>query len=326
MKGHKLAIMAVQETHLDNDMLLSITNCFGKRLTIINSKLPERPRTSAGVAFVINRALIAPRDLEITELIEGHALAIKFKWHNKDDVLLLNIYAPNNRNEHPAFWETIDTKRRSKGLRCPDLMLGEFNLTEENIDRTPAHLDDVSAITALRNLRQCLGIEDTWRHAFPHDRCFTYQATTGNRTAIKARLDRIYTSENASKALYDWKFSQMSVPTDHWMVSVKYAPNHAPYLGKGCWTMQILELKNDDLMKHIIERSMTLQSDIKGPEGNQLPENTNNPQSLWAEFKNNITKITKDHCSKTRAKLTKKIKAMEHNLKNLAKNPNIDIQ
>ena len=152
MKEHKLAILAVQETHLDDDMLHSINECFGKRLTVINSKSQEHPCLSAGVAFVINRALVAPKELEIMELIEGRALAIKFKWHNDDDILLINIYVPNNRGDHPIFWETIDSKCRSKGLRRPDLMLGDFNLTEDKIDRTPAHLDDTTAIAALRNL------------------------------------------------------------------------------------------------------------------------------------------------------------------------------
>ena len=91
-------------------------------------------------------------------------------------------------------------------------MLGDFNLTEERIDRTLAHLDDVNAIEALRNLRQCLDIEDSWQHAFPHDRCFTYWATNGGQ-AIKSSLDRIYTSKEVTKSIYDWKFTQMSVLT-----------------------------------------------------------------------------------------------------------------
>ena len=248
MKESKTAILALQETHLDDTTLLSVNECFGKRISIVNSKLPGNPRASAGVAFVINRSLVAPKELEVTELIEGHALAIKFKWHGDRDILLINIYAPNNKNAHPEFWEMVDTKRRSKGLRRPDILLGDFNVTEEPIDRAPAHLDNTEAIAALRNLRQCLGMEDTWRHAFPHDRAFTYRATT-NGHSIKSRIDRIYTSREAANATFDWKNSQTSVPTDHWMVSVKYAPTHAPFIGKGWWTMQIPELKNKDLLK-----------------------------------------------------------------------------
>ena len=115
-------------------MLLSIDKCFGKRLSIVNSKLPGNPRVSARVAFVINRSLVAPQNLEATALIEGHALAIKLKWHGNEEILLINVYAPNDKSAHPDFWETIDAKRRSKGLRRPEILLGDFKVTEEPID------------------------------------------------------------------------------------------------------------------------------------------------------------------------------------------------
>ena len=72
-----------------------------------------------------------PKELTATELIEGHALAIKSKWHHEDEIVLINVYAPNNRNDHLAFWERIDMERCFKGLRCPDIMLGDFNITKE---------------------------------------------------------------------------------------------------------------------------------------------------------------------------------------------------
>ena len=323
MKENKIAVLALQETHLDNSLLHSIDNCFGKRLSVINSNLSENPRASAGVAFVINRALVAPKDLESMELIEGRALAIKFKWHNDEEIVLLNIYAPNDRKTHPAFWETIDTKRRSKGLRRPDMMLGDFNVTEEPIDRTPAHLDDVDAIAALRNLRQCLALEDTWCHAYPHERAFTYCAQNNER-AIKSRLDRIYTSKEAAPVMFEWKISQTSVLTDHWMVSAKYAPSQAPYIGNGRWTMQIPELENDSLIKRLVERGMTLQGQLNDPTINQAPRGGENPQTLWSSFKNDIVKITKKQCAESRGKLAKKIKNLEYDIKTLTRNPDLD--
>src|ERR1700761_1952303 len=185
-------------------------------------------------------------------------------------------------------------------------MLGDFNITEEQIDRAPAHLDNTNAIAALRNLCQCLGLEDSWRHAFPQDRCFTFR-TTNHGQAIKSRLDRIYTSCEAGKASYDWKMCPTSVPTDHWLVSTKYAPAHAPYIGKGRWTMQIPEIKNNELMKQIINRGMTLQSDLKATEGVNRTNDPHKPQSLWSDFKHDLTSIAKKHCHESRRKLTKKI-------------------
>ena len=178
MKVNKTVILALQETHLNNTLVHSINECFRKRLTVINYKLPTNPQALAGVVFVIDRTLISVKELEVKELIEGCALAIKFKWHENEELLIMSVYAPNNRSEHPNFWEQIDAKRQSKGLRHPNILLGDFNQTEEPIDRSPAHLDDANAIVALRNLQQCLGLEDTWCHAFPHERCFTFHANT----------------------------------------------------------------------------------------------------------------------------------------------------
>ena len=40
---NKIAILALQETHLDKELLHNVHSCFGKRLHIINSPLPMNP-------------------------------------------------------------------------------------------------------------------------------------------------------------------------------------------------------------------------------------------------------------------------------------------
>jgi len=102
--NEKIAILAIQETHLDQKLLEQVQSCFGKNLEIINSPLPENPRASAGVAFVINKALIRPKEYTITELVPGRATALEVKWLEQCSTSIFNIYAPHNRNEQPAFW------------------------------------------------------------------------------------------------------------------------------------------------------------------------------------------------------------------------------
>ena len=247
MSKNKVAILAVQEMHLDASLLINIDDCFGKKLRVLNSELPGNPRASAGVAFVLNKTLIQPKEISTYELIKGRALALKMKWHESEEILIFNIYAPNDKSENKAFWEEVDEKRRAKNLKRPDFMLGDFNLTEEEIDRSPPHLDDTRAIDALRNLRQCLNLQDTWRHQFPNERCFTYRATN-NGQHVSSRLDRIYTAQDAAKYTFDWRMTQTSVPTDHWMVTMKYAPKSAPYIGKGRWTWHTPSLEDRKLM------------------------------------------------------------------------------
>lgn len=76
ISDYKIAILALQETHLDAALLRDIDACFGKRLSVINSQDPNNPRASVGVAFVINKTLIAPKEITTYELVEGRAIAL----------------------------------------------------------------------------------------------------------------------------------------------------------------------------------------------------------------------------------------------------------
>jgi len=258
---------------------------------------------SAGVAFVINKALIAHSELMTYELIEGHALAIKVKWHENKETVLINIYAPNNKSDHQPFWEQIDTKRRSKGVRKPNFMLGDFNLTEDTIDRSPPHQDDMNAIEALRNLHQNLEIQDTWRHAFPSEHAFTFRANN-NGTHRKSRLDRIYTSIEAAKLTFQWKMCYTSVLTDHWLVSMKYAPIETLTIGKGRWTWLLSSLKDQALLEKLEKRGIVFMGDLERLQRERTTRETDNPQTLWNSFKSDIRKIAKAHCRESWSKLT----------------------
>ncbi len=50
--------------HLDEECLAIINSCFSKNFTTHNSSMPGNPWRSGSVAFLINKALIAPEKLE----------------------------------------------------------------------------------------------------------------------------------------------------------------------------------------------------------------------------------------------------------------------
>ncbi|KAH8982304.1 Endonuclease/exonuclease/phosphatase [Lactarius deliciosus] len=322
---NKIAILATQETHLNRELLQNINACFGKHLAVINSHSQTNPRSSAGIAFVINKSLINPKEISTYELIKGRAIALKLKWHENQEIILINVYAPNNKSEHQNFWEEIDSKHRAKILHRPDFMLGDFNLTEDAIDRCPARLDDVGAIEALRNLRQCLDLKDQWRHQYPNECSFTYWANV-NGTHIKSHIDRIYTSSKAAKFTFNWRMKQTSVPTNHWMVIAKYAPTSAPYIsdGNGRWTWQKSSLKDKELMDQVVERGIVLQKDLNSYQVKNTPRETMNPQKLWSAFKDDVMEMAKKHGKVLQAKTTKKLKAIEKDLKSLTNHPDLD--
>ena len=176
--------------------------------------------------------------------------------------IIVNIYAPNDRAAHLPFWNRVDEVRQNKGIPKPDFVLGDFNVTEEQIDRFPARLDDQNAIEALRDLRHAWEVHDAWRVAFPSEKTYTYRANT-NGGQIKSRLDRIYVARQATPMTYDWKITPSPVPTNHWLVAVKYAPKDAPEIGKGRWTLPIRMLNDAKLIEAIIARGIRLQNDLE---------------------------------------------------------------
>jgi len=158
----KIAILVIQESHLDQQMAEQLGRNFEKNLKILNSADPDNPQATAGVSFIINRQLIDPDEMEMHKLILGRAAILKIRWLKTCIATILNVYAPNNRSEHTGFWAKILTNRQSKCLPIPDLTLGDFNVTEDAIDRMPPRLDDESVIAALREVRHKWEIRDTW--------------------------------------------------------------------------------------------------------------------------------------------------------------------
>jgi hypothetical protein len=47
------------------------------------------------------------------------------------------------------------------------------------------------------------------------------------------RLDKIYIVRQASSMTFSWITGPSPVPTDHWLVAVKYTSKDAPIIGKG---------------------------------------------------------------------------------------------
>ena len=314
MHTEKIAILAIQESHLDHDMTEILRNSFEKNLVILNSTHPDTPRATAGVSFVINKQLVEPEEIEMTELIPGRAAMLKMKWLKSCSATLLNVYAPNERGEHANFWAKIMMERRAKHLPIPDLTMGDFNVTEDAIDRMPPKLDDASAIAALREVRHTWDIRDTWRQANPTEKAFTYKAQTrGER--IQARLDRIYVSKKAEPCTFDWDIKDTAIPTDHAMVSVRFAPTNAPQMGKGRWTMPLSLLDNEKLLEKLADQGTILQSNLTRDRIERTDRQIANPQTHWEAFKNAIRKATKEVAKEHLYKITSHIKAIERDLR-----------
>src|SRR6266478_234625 len=177
-------------------------------------------------------------------------------------------------------------------------MLGDFNVTKDTIDRSPPHLDDLNVIATIRDKRHQWGLLDSWRHAYPNYKVFTYRAIS-NDQPIKSCLDRIYTTAQVAQHSFNWQHSATPVPTDHWLVSVKFAPCDTPYIGSGRWTWSISSLKNKKLTTTIADRGVKLQIDIENTTQEPIDREITNPQLLWSEYKEDIRAAAKHHNKET---------------------------
>jgi exonuclease III len=162
LRTNKIAILALQETHLDEDSVETIKMCFGKSFDLLYSSDPHTPQSKAGVAIAINKALIPVKDTHLHIIVPGHAMMIQLKWPDNTPLSILNIYAPVKKNEQPEFWATIETERRMKCLPRPDFLLGDFNITKDALDRAPPKHDNRQATDTLRDIRLSWEIQDQW--------------------------------------------------------------------------------------------------------------------------------------------------------------------
>ncbi|KAG1797202.1 Endonuclease/exonuclease/phosphatase [Suillus variegatus] len=229
VRDKKIGVLCLQETHLTTDHHNQIDTLFSRHLRVLSTSDPIRPGNSAGIAFVLNKEITNTMDATMKVLIPGRAAVLSLKWHNNETINIMNIYAPNNANEHRNFWEKINSEWSRTHTGNIDFMVGDFNITEEPIDRAPARYDQESATEALRELRSTLNLQDTWRIENPNRRMFTFSS---NHNTL-SRLDRIYTSTRHVESMMDWDSHISHIPTDHHMVSARFAPPGLPHIGKG---------------------------------------------------------------------------------------------
>ena len=323
IRTERIAILALQETHLDEGRLNDIQRCFGKSFDIFSSSDSENPRGSAGVAFLINKALLAPISVKTHVLKQGRAIMMRIKWSDNNEVTIVNIYAPNNVREQPTFWAQIDLERRAKNLPKPEFVLGDFNLTEEPLDRSPPVMNNRQAIDALRETRHDWGVQDQWRHDNPNGRIYTFQQIREG-TYRYARLDRIYTATRHANHLFEWKANPSTVPTDHWMVSVKFAPKDAPLIGGGRWTWPLTSMNNEKLIDKVINNGIKIQAKIEEATNTPIDQRQEDPQIIWKNFKTDITTIAKKELKNEKQKTHTKLRRLEEDIKSITNNPEID--
>ena len=111
VRDNKITILALQETHLNQEQTDNINTMFQDTLHVLASADPEN-HTSKGVALVINKRLLGIRDIDHYGLLPGRALLASIPWNLQNRTNILNIYALNIRKMGRHWHDQLDITNR----------------------------------------------------------------------------------------------------------------------------------------------------------------------------------------------------------------------
>jgi hypothetical protein len=241
-------------------------------------------------------------------MIPGRALLARIPWHGDLLLTVLNIYTPNNHTESEAFFKELKLKFETKAFPLPDLMMGDFNVVEDAIDRLPAHTDHEETTQALYDLRALLGLKDGWRQYNGNDKGYTYLQKAN---MIHSQIDRIYATAKILKPSNEWNISPSPINTDHSLVSAKISNPGLPEQGNGWWQMPMFLLRDQEFQKEAKKLAKNLENSI-----DNLTKRTHlaNPQILHKEFKTKIKDLAIRRAKQAVPKMENRIKRLETEL------------
>ncbi|KAI0654609.1 Endonuclease/exonuclease/phosphatase [Cubamyces menziesii] len=281
LRERKIAILALQETHLDAVGAEAVLRLFGDYLDVLFSAYPENETGACGVAFVMNKRLLKDAAYSAEELSPGRAILLTVNWPADQPLRLVNAYGPNGSSENAALWDNLS--RRPEWTRAPvDALLGDFNVVEDALDRLPARLDPANARASLGALLGQASLRDLWREQHPTTKSYTYlHASTGSQS----RLDRIYVRLHAMREFDDWDLVEPGLPTDHLLVMASLYDQKAPFVGKGRWAMP-KHLLSDAALVDDMKRLAKAMIDALDALGDRT--NARNPQTVYLAFKRDL--------------------------------------
>ncbi|KAI0335407.1 DNase I-like protein, partial [Cubamyces sp. BRFM 1775] len=300
VKEKRIAVLAIQEAHLDTQRAQRLQELFEQHLQIVHSADPTNSRGARGVAFVINKRLVKDPVFTATEVVPGRALLLNLRWTNRRDISLLNVYAPNAPADNMAFWADLNERRMGR----VDILLGDMNIVEDPRDRTPMRPDDPGAIEALRRLCERLRLEDGWRNTHMDEVAYTYLHTNGT---TQSRLDRIYAKRSVLRDAGNWTMDEPGIGTDHRLATVDIADLEAPYKGRGRWVMPKHLLQDEKMKKTMRALAQKMLNEM-----DSLVERTleKNPQTVYNDFKTALTNAARARAKEKVPKMQRRLEAM----------------
>lgn len=140
---------------------------------------------------------------------------MKTYWKSGKPLKILNVYAPNvtpqSARESAEFFQKLtDHFRNCPPSQKPDIILGDFNIVEDPIDRLPAAADNDEGVLAIDDLMRSLHLRDGWRSTYPDRKAWTF--VSQKAPFSQSRLDRIYISVALANTAREWKIEGNPLP------------------------------------------------------------------------------------------------------------------
>lgn len=223
-----------------------------------------------GITIVLNKRLVNSVGITETTLVPGRAMTITLPWYHDTKINILTVYSPNAPREIRDFWNTIATATDSNPNLKPDIVLGDFNLVEDAIDRIPSRPDNTTTVEKLREFKNKHNLVDGWRKVNPEEKGCSW---TRMSDGTQSRIDRIYINEELFNECSKWKIEPAPIPTDHNIVMARISTPSSPEIGKGRWAIPTRLFKIKAIKSETQKQGLILEKHLRDIN----PSDTNAP-------------------------------------------------
>ena len=298
MRKNKIAVLAVQETHLNETEAEKLGDKYQN--IIVESNGTETNKE--GVAFILNKELVQNKVWKHETIIPGRVSRLQIEWDNNQGLDIINVYAPNRNDHKVEFFEKLDIELRGcQGLENP-IVMGDFNFVEKDIDRYPNRCDDNVVTEAFEKIKKKWSLIDGWREQFPNRKDYTFMSGVA-----ASRIDRIYVNEEIFPYAYVWGIKNPTLLSDHQMVVTGILKKDLPYIGDGFWRLDNKLLDDVPFMNKINKILLNAEQEMNNPELC--------PQLTWYKTKDIIKKTAIDRRKQKQQEVSKTMSTLRKNLR-----------
>jgi hypothetical protein len=193
-------------------------------------------------------------------------------------------------------------------------MLGDCNMVEMEIDRSPIHADPQRTVDAMAELRNQLNLADGWRLENPTGKQFTFSTKKRNQANSWSRIDRIYVNYEILDKCREWRTAEPGFETDHRAAIAQISPKGTPWVGSGRSTAPDFIVKYQKPARELMKLLRNFSEELKPmvereKQGERDPQD--NIQTRWKRLKESILCTAQDEARKRVSKADKNLAEWE---------------